>query len=45
MSVKAVDEAGHESNVVAMSFVVPDAPDAPNLGSTSIGIEEVSLGW
>ena len=44
MSVKAVDEAGHESNV-AMSFVVPDAPDAPNLGSTSIGIEEVSLGW
>ena len=28
-----------------MSFVVPDAPDVPNLGSTSIGIEEVSLGW
>jgi hypothetical protein len=45
MSVKAVDQAGLESNVVSASFIVPTAPNSPVLGASSIGIDRVVLGW
>ena len=45
MSVKAVDEAGLESNALSSSFIVPDAPAAPVLGLTSVGIDRVVLSW
>ena len=45
MSVKAVDEAGLESSAQSSSFIVPDAPAAPVLGLTSVGIDRVVLSW
>ena len=45
MSVKATDEAGLESSVDGLSFIVPAAPDAPVLTSSSVGLNEVSLDW
>ena len=45
MSVKAIDEAGFESMHDALSFVVPDAPDAPVLSSPSVGYTDVNLDW
>ena len=45
MTVKAVDVAGFESSEQSLSFIVPDAPEAPILGSTSVGIDKVTLGW